>query len=110
MCKSLILLKSKMYREEDKPSYKYTAKVANISDEEISSLPIFVELSLVCNSEECDNIVEATMCIKTTRKIKKIINRIVNQPESVDIDNIQCPICGNNMVISCIETIYDDEE
>lgn len=108
MYKSLILIKEKKYDECEMSTYVLEAKVVNSSEEVMESLPIFVKLSLQCESEFCDNLVEGEITIKTSRKIYKIVSKSIANSESIPT-NLSCLICSDDMTICGIEIVSDED-
>lgn len=107
MSKSLVLIKEKYYDNFENPEYIYKARVIESSIDVMESLPLFVQLNLNCNNKDCDNLVDASITIKTSRKIYKILREITLNANTVGIE-LYCPICSNDMEISEIEIVGED--
>lgn len=98
--------KVKVYDSTNKPDNIYSAQIVNSTPEVMASLPLFVELELSC---QCDNMVEAQVIVKTTKKVYKIIHNLNINTETVDTD-MCCPVCGEDMVIDGIEIVAEESD
>lgn len=99
--KSLVVIKYKSYRVK-KSSKQTIAMVVNSNEEVMKKLPIFVDVGLTCDNDDCDQLVCAKITIKTSKKNYKILAGLSRKMVLVHTD-IKCPICGDIMKICEVE-------
>jgi hypothetical protein len=97
------------YEFEGESWHGTIAKIVSVDEDEVSELPLLVELECSCIDEDCQTCVDAQITIKSSVEDYNKINNVCKDHKEIEFEDILCPVCGAEMVITDINIMASDD-